>query len=116
MQKVQGDLRGGLYMSEKWIDDEEAAVAFRVLMESVKEPLDSWLYSIREHFDETPNSILIRVLGYGVAFFNQALEEGSTSKEAYHIMLQKLSAHPLAQQMFVMAGGSMMNRAAGVEE
>ncbi len=103
-------------MSEKWIDDEEAAIAFRVMMETVEEPLNKWLYSIREHFDESPNSILIRVLGYGVCFYNEALNEGSSSKEAYHNMIQKLSAHPLAQQMFLKAGGSMMNRAAGVEE
>lgn len=99
----------------EWTNDAETMVKFRVLMEQIQEPLDEWLLAIAPTFDDSPNSILLRLIGYGVAYYNKGLEDGMSAIEAYHFMMQRISSLPIAQQLFVMAGGDIMNRMAGVE-
>lgn len=102
-------------MADKWIDDELAIGSFSKLMVDLKKPLEEFLHNMIGYFDDSPNSILMRIVGYASVYYNRAVDEGMSDTDSYHYMIAELSKNPLAQQMFMMAGGNMMDRMAGVE-
>ena len=70
--------------------------------------------ALSPYFDDSPNSILIRLLGFSIHYYNEAVREHKDSHEAYNHMIQRMAQNPLAQTLFQNVGMGMMNKGAGV--
>jgi hypothetical protein len=99
---------------EKWTDDEEVMKTFEKLMVDMEVNMNRFMRSLAPYFENTPNSMMIRLLGFAVHYYNQGVLVGLNEHDAYNQMLQQLSTNTLAQQLFQQFGNDMMNKAVGV--
>jgi len=98
----------------KWNDDEEVLAAFEQLMVDCESDMNQFMKALSPYFDDSPNSTLIRLLGFSIHYFNEAVRDDMDSHEAYNHMIQRMAQNPLAQALFQSVGMGMMNKGAGV--
>ncbi len=99
-----------------WTDDANAVDNFDRLMRQMKNPLVSWMNSMTEYLDGSPNSVIIRLMAKCVLHYNTGCEElNLTETESYGYMISQISADPELQNMMQGFSMMMMNRGAGLE-
>lgn len=98
----------------KWTDDEEVLLAFERLMVDSEINMNRFMKALSPYFDDSPNSILIRLLGFSIHYYNEAIRDELDTHEAYNHMIQRMAQNPLAQALFQNVGMGMMNKGAGV--
>jgi len=99
---------------EKWTENEEVLLAFEKLMVECEGNMNQFMKELTPYFDDSPNSILTRLLGFSIYYFNEAVRDEKDSHEAYNHMIQRMAQNPLAQTLFQQFGQSAMNKAVGV--
>ena len=97
-------------MSE-WTNDEQAMTSFDVLMQSTYKPLMDYLDLMTPHFDGSPNTTLLRLLGFAVYHYEKF--DGSP-KESFDNMMAEMLKNPLLQNLLMIQSSNVINEAAGV--
>tara|TARA_R110000751_G_C13778160_1_gene480778 strand:+ start:1121 stop:1414 length:294 start_codon:yes stop_codon:yes gene_type:complete len=97
-------------MSE-WTNDERVMTSFDVLMESTYKPLMNYLELMTPHFDNSPNTTLLRLLGFAVYHYQTFDGE---AKESFDNMMGEMLKNPLLQNLLMIQSSNVINEAAGV--
>ena len=100
----------------EWLDTADSKVenAFHTLMTEGKVLVDNFLQAMADtgHLSTDTNSILLRLVGFSMHYYNEADGE---PKDRYAVMMGHLANNPLAQNLFQQTTGMMLNNASGVE-
>jgi hypothetical protein len=100
----------------EWLDTNDATVenAFHKMMTDAKPLVDNFLQAMANtgHLGNDTNSILLRLVGYAMHYYN---ESDGEPIDRYNLMMGQLATNPLAQAMFKKSTELVMNKASGVE-
>ena len=99
----------------EWLDSEDSTVenAFHTLMTDGKPLVDNLLQAMANtgHLGNDTNSILLRLVGFAMHYYNEADGEPI---DRYQVAMGQLANNPLAQAMFKQTAEMTMNKSVGV--
>jgi hypothetical protein len=99
-----------------WSEDPTVMSAFDDMMRGMHPLVDNFMKAMQPYFDNSPNSLLLRLSAKGVVHYNKARAKmNCTENEAFHYMISQMTGDPEAQLMFQQFSNMMMNRGAGLE-
>lgn len=100
----------------EWLQSRNSTVenAFHTMMTEGKPLVDNFLQAMADtgYLSNDTNSILLRLLGFAMHYYNEADGE---PLERYQVTMGHLANNPLAQAMFKQTSEMTMNKVVGVE-
>mgnify|MGYP003122562484 CR=1 FL=1 len=91
-------------MANKWTDDEDAVLRFDLMMGQTWIPMNQWMESMKPYFDNTPSSVVMRLVGFAMFHYSEARMDNSPT-DAIEVMVQELSKNPELANLMMMGRG-----------
>jgi len=75
----------------EWTNDKKAIEAFYDLMIQGEPLMNEFMKSVQPYFDDSPNTLLLLILGKTFYFYKQGIDEGHDIKNSVDYMIQKIA-------------------------
>lgn len=98
----------------EWTKDPYCQVAFDEMMLSTKPAVMKFLNSLKPYFDNTPNMVLMRILGYTLHHFTLCKEANDNWEDTFQALIQEVMRNPELAKLMHMGGVNMVNAGVGV--